>query len=104
MLKINQFDYQIDEFLNSCLVKDLSKKTMRSYEQTLRLLSKYLCNNYQVEDAAKVKEQMLIRYISYLKERGKYTEVFDDKTKNINHPDNRSDFGIKISTTTIIIT
>lgn len=39
---MTEFDYEIDDFMSCCESKGLSKKTMRSYEQTLRLFSKYL--------------------------------------------------------------
>lgn len=43
MFKLNQLDYQIDEFMTFCLAKNLSKKTMMSYEQELR--HKVSCDN-----------------------------------------------------------
>jgi len=41
MLKI---DIQIDDFMNFCQSKNLSRKTMASYEQTLR----YLQGTYRI--------------------------------------------------------
>lgn len=40
-------------------------------------------------------------YIKYLRERGKYTVVVDQKSKSINNPDGRPDKGKQISDTTI---
>ena len=34
---MSKFDYEIDDFIGYCDSKGLSKKSMRSYEQTLRL-------------------------------------------------------------------
>ncbi|WP_291580065.1 hypothetical protein [Clostridium sp. UBA6640] len=42
-----------------------------SYEQTLRLFSKYLNEELQITDVTKVTEKILREYISYIKERGK---------------------------------
>ena len=38
---MKKIDFMIDEFMFYCDSKNLSKKTMMSYEQTLRLFSKY---------------------------------------------------------------
>lgn len=42
MLKI---DVQIDKFMNYCQSKNLSRKTISSYEQALRLFARYLEDN-----------------------------------------------------------
>ena len=39
---MEQIDYDIDDFMNYCDVKNLSKKTLRSYDQTLRFFANYL--------------------------------------------------------------
>ena len=39
---MTKMDYEIDDFMSYCQSKALSKKSMRSYEQTLRLFAKYL--------------------------------------------------------------
>ena len=56
-----QIDYDIDDFIDYCEVKRLSKKTVKSYEQTLRLLAMYLKNECEVKEAGDVRE-----YIKYL--------------------------------------
>lgn len=101
MLKINEFDLQIDDFMLFCQGKGLSKKTIASYEQTLRLFALYLFDNHLITDATKVKVDIIRRYIIYLQERGKYTIVTDSNTKLYNNPEARTDIGKKITNTTI---
>ncbi|ERM91932.1 hypothetical protein O163_08265 [Caldanaerobacter subterraneus subsp. yonseiensis KB-1] len=98
---IHKIDYQLDDFLNYCKEKNLSLKTIASYEQTLRLFIRYLYDTYKIVDAKDVKEDMIRNYIRYLQERGKYTITADERTKMINFPDNREDYGKKISVATI---
>lgn len=35
--RMKKIDYEVDDFMNYCTYKGLSQKSMRSYEQTLRL-------------------------------------------------------------------
>jgi len=97
----SKMDFQIDDFMTNCEAKDLREKTMRSYEQTLRLFAKFLNNNFHVTDASVVKDSMVKAYIEFLKDRGKYTEISDVKTIQCNNPNKRADYGTKISVTTI---
>lgn len=96
-----KIDIQIDEFMNYCQSKNLSKKTMASYEQTLRLFARYLEDVLRITDATKLTEKMFRDYILSIQERGKYTIVSNENTKNTNKPDNRKDFGKKVSASTI---
>ena len=96
-----QIDYDIDDFITYCEVKNLSAKTIKSYEQTLRLFAMYLKNEKHIEEAGEVKEIHIRDYVKNLEERGKYTVVADSNSKLINFPDNREDFGKTISKTTI---
>lgn len=84
-----------------CDSKNLSKKTMMSYEQTLRLFFIYLQEEKQVADMNKVTETLIREYINYIKERGKYTVVSDKRTLESNKPEVRVDYGKKVSVTTI---
>lgn len=47
---MKNINFLIDEFMIYCESKNLSKKTMMSYEQTLRLFSKYLEEELQIID------------------------------------------------------
>ncbi|SHH36792.1 tyrosine-type recombinase/integrase [Clostridium grantii] len=98
---LKEIEYQIDNFMYYCENKNLSKKTIASYEATLRLFARYLEDNFSITDAKLVKEKNIKDYIIYTKERGKYTFTANSRTEKINNPCAREDFGKKISTTTV---
>lgn len=98
---MTDFEFQIDNFMLYCTSKDLSRKTLGSYEQTLKLFAAYLQNEYGIEEVSKVKSGHIRQYIKYLRERGKYTVVGREESKKVNHPYNRGDYGKTISATTI---
>ncbi len=101
MLKMQPLTLQIDEFILYCETKGLSKKTLNSYEQTLRLFGRFLLDTYQVKSGKTVTEAMIRQYVKYLQERGKYTVASNEAGKPLNQPDNRSDLGRPLSTATI---
>lgn len=98
---MEQIDYDIDDFITYCEVKNLSKKTISSYEQTLRLFAIYLKRECNVKEAGDTKEIHIMQYIKHLKERGKYTVVANENTKMVNFPENRVDYQKEVSKTTI---
>lgn len=98
---MDRMDMEIDDFINYCDYKGLSKKTYGSYEQTLRLMQIYLKEKFEITKTEQVKEKHLKEYIGNLKERGKYTVVYNEKSKKINNPQNRGDFGKKVSLVTV---
>lgn len=98
---MEKIDLEIDDFINYCDYKGLSKKTYGSYEQSLRLLVIFLKEKFDITKTEQVKEKHLKDYIENLKERGKYTVVYNEKSKKINNPQNRGDFGKKVSLVTI---
>ena len=98
---MEQIDYDIDDFITYCEVKNLSKKTISSYEQTLRLFAIYLKRECNVKEAGDTKEIHIMQYIKHLKERGKYTVVANENTKLVNFPENRVDYKKEVSKTTI---
>ncbi|PAB60977.1 tyrosine-type recombinase/integrase [Anaeromicrobium sediminis] len=98
---MQKMELMIDEFMIYCESKNLSRKTMASYEQTLRLFSKYLIEEKNIIDVKKVTEKILREYINYLKERGKYTVVSNKHTVLQNKPNNRTDYSKKVSITTV---
>lgn len=98
---MEQIDYDIDDFMTYCEVKNLSKKTINSYEQTLRLFAIFLKNECEVKEAGEVKEIHIREYIKQLQERGKYTVVANENTKKVNFPENRKDYQKELSKTTI---
>lgn len=98
---MEKIDYDIDDFMDYCIAINLAEKTINSYEQTLRLLSRYLIEVQNVKSAEDTKELHIREYIKYLQDRGKYTVTSNEETKNINFPENREDYGKKIEITTI---
>lgn len=98
---MTDLEFQLDNFMLYCSSKNLSRKTLASYEQTLKLFAKYLKDTFEVEEVKKVQSGHIRQYIKYLRERGKYTVVNNELSKNNNHPENRTDYKKEISTTTI---
>lgn len=101
MHKIEKINFEIDDFMNYCDYKELAKRTLSSYEQTLKLFARYLQDKCEITSTEQVKEQTIINYITSIKERGKYTVVSDEATKKTNNPHHRQDFGKKVSQVTI---
>ena len=60
-------------FMDYCRSKQLRLKTVGSYEQTLKLFSRWLKENYDIENAEAVKEPHIRACIVDLQKRGKYT-------------------------------
>lgn len=98
---MKKIDLEIDDFINYCDYKNLSTKTIGSYEQTLRLFIRYLQDECNITSTEQVKEQTIKNYLQNVKERGKYTVVSNDNTKKFNCPQNRQDFGKKVSIATV---
>ncbi|MFD2695351.1 tyrosine-type recombinase/integrase [Sporolactobacillus shoreicorticis] len=84
-----------------CTSKNLSRKTMMSYEQALKLFFNYMENEFQIDEVAKVEKIHIQKYIQHLKQRGKYSAVSNPETTKINHPDKRTDYKKELSMTTI---
>lgn len=66
-----------------------------SYEQTLRLFTKYLKEEKDIQTLKKLQKKIIRKYINYTKNRGKYTIVGDKKTLKTNTPEMRKDYGKK---------
>lgn len=98
---MEQIDYDIDDFMNYCEVKNLSKKTISSYEQTLRLFACYVKKEHKIGQADKVQEMHIREYIKYVQERGKYTVVTNENSRKVNFPEKREDYKKEVSKTTI---
>ena len=71
-MKCYDFDWQINEFMVYCRSTQLRERTMYSYEQTLRLFERWLCDELKIYSVDKVTENMIRKYINDLQERGKY--------------------------------
>jgi integrase/recombinase XerD len=72
-----KMDYQLENFITQCEVKQLRPKTIKSYEDTLRIFSKYLYEDFKITSAEDVQEKHIMKYVNYLKQRGKYTVLCD---------------------------
>ena len=96
---MKDFGYYVEDFMLYCTSKNLSKKTMKSYEQTLKLFQLYMEDEHDIKEVHEVDTKQIRQYIEYLKERGKYTVQIANA--DVNKPHNRSDNGKKISITTI---
>lgn len=94
-------EFYLEDFMEHCTLKELSRKTLNSYESTLQLFFKYLKEEYMVNRIQDVTYEQVDSYLKFTKERGKYSYVSDDRTVKLNYPDMRKDFGNTISDTTI---
>lgn len=97
----NKMICQIDEYMLYCQSKQLSEKTMESYEQTLHLFERWCGDEMLIENVTEITEGFIRRYINDLQTRGKYTVCCNDGTKKINCPERRRDFRQPVSVTTI---
>ena len=95
------FNFYIEDFMDHCKLKGLSRKTMKSYESSLLLFSKYVEEEFQLSRLEEIKLKHTNEYVKFTKERGKYSYVSDDKTVLINNPSIRRDFGKDVSPATI---
>lgn len=98
---MKKIDIQIDDFMNYCQSKNLSRKTTKSYEQSLRLFARYLEDKIKITDATKVNSKIFREYLIFIQERGKYSVVVEENSKRLNKPENRKDLGKKVSICTI---
>lgn len=98
---MTDFEFQIDNFMLYCSSRNLAKKTMRSYEQTLKLLGVYLEKQFQITDVQKVQSGHIRNYIKYIQERGKYSVVSNMESTMSNFPQNRTDYKKQVSTVTV---
>ena len=95
------FDWQIDEFMVYCQSKQLRHKSMKAYEQALRLFQRWCEDERKLENVDEVKENDVRRYIADVQQRGKYTVYANDKQKKTNYPERRRDYRQKVSAGTI---
>ena len=91
----------VEIFMDYCISKQLRPKTMKGYEQALRLFIRWVRERYGVDSVEKLKEAHIRAYIVELQKRGKYTFCADDRSNAANHPSHRSDYKNTISNTTI---
>lgn len=88
----------VEMFIEHCELKELSQKTIGSYEQTLRLLMLYL-DEQGITRTEKITHLDIQRYVKNIKERGKYTVTSNPNSGN--YQERQMDFGKKVSDVTI---
>ena len=101
MERTKELAWQIEEFMICCKSKDLRAKTMKSYEQTLRLFERWCRETLGIDNVDEVSDNVIRRYITELQERGKYTYCADERSKECNAPNRRRDFRQPLSSITI---
>ena len=85
-------------FIEHCELKGLSKKTIGSYEQTVRLFIRF-SNEQGITQTEKITHTVIQNYVKQIKERGKYTVTSNPNSGN--YQERRLDFGKKVSDVTI---
>lgn len=91
----------IQDFLDYCSYKNLSKKTTKSYNQTLMLFMRYLEEEKGIEDINKIDKDIVEEYIRFTKERGKYSFVASTEGMIKANIDKRTDIGEAVSDSTL---
>ncbi|WP_337530666.1 site-specific integrase, partial [Zhenhengia sp.] len=96
-----EFFYQVQDYLVYCRTKGLANKTIKSYEQSLGLFVRYCEEEHKIEKAQKVTKKVIVEYLTYVRDRGKYTTVSDELSRRSNNPHNRTDLGKRVSAATV---
>lgn len=99
--RIYDFDESINDFMIYCTNKDLTKKTIKSYESTLKLFAKYLADEINVFTPLKVTTKNIKDYLEFTRTKGKYSYVADCDSIKANNPSARGDFGKQVSMYTV---
>jgi len=101
LFKITDLEYTIEDYLTSCDMRNLSSKTIKSYDQSLKLFTKYLLEEYKITSIKQLKKIHIEEYVKFTKEKGKYSFVTNNDSKLKNHPQNRKDYEKKVSVSTV---
>lgn len=64
---LTSLENAVEEFMINCTNKNLVRKTMRSYEQTLKLFFKYLEEEFTLMELEKVEESHVKGYLDFTK-------------------------------------
>lgn len=99
--KAKQMIDLIQDFLDYCNYKNLSIKTIKSYNQTLILFMRYLEEEKDITDSNKINKDIVQEYITFTKDRGKYSFVASTDGMVKANIDRRSDIGEKVSDSTL---
>nr|DAV95487.1 MAG TPA: SITE SPECIFIC RECOMBINASE XERD [Caudoviricetes sp.] len=99
--KAKIIDDIIVDYLEFCSYKNLSKKTIKSYHQTLMLFSQYLKEEKDITDITKLNKNIVEEYIRFTKERGKYSFTYTEEGAKKANIDKRTDIGKEVSAGTL---
>ncbi|MGN7115166.1 site-specific integrase [Lysinibacillus odysseyi] len=75
-MTLSLFLIGIDRYMLDCSAKGLSKKTLSSYEQTLKLFVRYMLDTFAIDDVKDVTADHLQAYIRSIEDRGKFQASF----------------------------
>lgn len=95
------FEDYINDYMMFCVNKELSKKTLKSYESCLKLFAKYLEDEKNIFTPIVLKTNDIKEYLEFTKNKGKYSYVADIQSTNSNNPTARGDFGKQVSMWTV---
>ena len=90
------YQYDVEAFMGACDRKGLAAKTMKSYEQTLRLFGLFLAER-GITQTEEIRHPHIEAYIDTVRERGKYTVCAVQEPASPNYPERRRDYGKKVS-------
>lgn len=99
--KTHDFDDYINDFMIHCVNKELTKKTMKSYESTLKLFAKYIEEEHNISNPCVITTKHIKEYLEFTKDKGKYSYVSNVDTTIYNNPSARRDFGKQVSMWTV---
>ncbi|MGU8452038.1 hypothetical protein [Clostridium perfringens] len=68
----------LDDFMKDCKYRDLRRASIRLYERSLKLLFKFLKDDYNIIFAEDVKEEHIRNYMKITKERGNHSYVSNE--------------------------
>lgn len=88
-------------YIEYCRYKNLSDKTIKSYYQTLMLFSQYLEEEKQITDVSKLNKKLVEEYITFTKNRGKYSFASSEEGSKKANLEKRHDIGKEISNSTL---
>ncbi len=96
------FDRMIDEYLVYCHSRQLSKKTMASYEQSLRLFPALVRRRVEdINSRTSQREQHSSLHNQHTGKRGKYSFYSGTEQKTLYKPERRRDYRKPVIPTTI---
>lgn len=79
-------------YMHDCHARGLRPKTMKSYEQTLRLFGVWIADRHGIVQVEGIHAAHIRSYISDLQTRGKYTYCSRIESMPLNQPLNRRDY------------